>query len=459
MKKILILMLMIALIVSMVTVGIGCKDTGATETTGEESSAPVVEEAVVEEAPTEETIEETGPRELRISPQAWMLGKYPFDNIIAKFEEDHPEVTVVLSQVDTADTTTNMLQWAQGKTSTDLALGGSREHIVQYVAKDYIIDFNEQNFFNNGLSKDDFLPVFLELGNIEGTQYMIPMLGEVMFIEVNKNLMKEAGLVDEDGNIKAPATWDELYEYAEAATVIEGGKVVQNGLSIDWGSYFMAYTYTACLQSLKGNIYEEDGKTLDFVSDEVKSMLTMWKKLVDDKYSPVDTFADNDAGRSNFKAGKVAMLISAASRWIEAGELLGGANVTVLPIPGSAENGSIAFIHGVVIPKASPAQDLAIQFIKEAILSRDFQSYGLNKFGKMTPLISHYSSALSGDWGVVVDVVKKSATVPLYKDFAKLEKSMVVEIQNYLIGQQSVEDTMTNLKSTIDSIDTTTGLK
>ena len=280
-----------------------------------------------------------------------------------------------------------------------------------------------------------------------------------MFIVVNKNLMKNAGLVNEDGSITPPKTWDELYEYAKKATVVENGKTVQTGLSIDWGTNFMAYSYLSCLQGLKGSFLEGDNKTIDFVSPEANQLLTAWKKLVADGYTPMDSFADMDAGRSNFKAGKVAMHISAASRWVEAGDLLGAANVTVLPIPGTETNGSLAYIHGAVIPKSSPAPNLAKLFIKEQILDKDFHSYSLNKYGKMSPLNTHYESLIANEWGTVVEATKKASTTPLYKDFAKLDKGMQVEFQKGIAGKQSVEDTLANLKKLVDSIDKTTGLK
>lgn len=397
------------------------------------------------------------PKELRITAQSWMLGKYKLDEAAKQFEKDHG-VKVTISKVENADTTTNMLQWAQGKTNCDLALGGSREQAVQYAAKDYIIDF-DKGFFDDKIKKDDFFPSFLELGNIEGKQYMIPMLGEVMFIVVNKSLMKKAGLVDDKGNINPPKTWDELYDYAKKTTVVENGKTVQTGLAIDWGTNFMAYSYLSNLQGMKGNFYDSDKKTLDFTSKEAKNLMGMWAKLVKDGYTPTDTFADMDAARTNFKAGKVAMHITAASRWVEAGDLLGAANVTVMPIPGTDKNGSLTYIHGIVIPKASPAQNLAKQFIKERLLDKDFQTYSVNKYGKMSPLNSHYTGAVAGEWSTVIEATKKAATSPLYKDFSKLDKTMQVELQKCISGKQSVDDTSANLKKTVDSIDKTTGLK
>lgn len=415
------------------------------------------------EQPKTETKEETQKevkeeaKELRIGAQAWMLGKFKIQEAAEQFEKDNPGVKVTINKVDNADTTSYILQWSQGNTNCDIALGGSREQAVQYAAKDFIINFDE-GFYDDKIKKEDFFPSFLELGNIEGTQYMIPLMGEVMFLVVNKNLMKNAGLVDENGDVIPPKTWEELYEYAKRATIKEGGKTVQTGLSIDWGTNFMAYTYFACLQGLRGNLYEPDGKTIDFSSNEAKSLLEMWRKLVNDGYTPTDSFADMDAGRSNFKAGKVAMHISAHSRWVEAGDLLGAGNVTVLPIPGTDKNGTLSYIHGMVIPKVSPAQDLAKKFIKDRLLDKDFMQYTINKYGKMSPLNTHYQNLLASEWNIVVDATKKAATPPLYKDYARMDKSMQVEFQKCISGKQSVDDTLENMRKLMESIDLTTGL-
>lgn len=397
-------------------------------------------------------------RELRVTSMATWLGKYDFDAAKADFEKKHPGVTVTYNKVDTADVTTNMLQWSQGKTSCDLAIGGSREHAVQYAARDYIIKFDD-DFFTDDFSKDKFFPAFLELGNIEGTQYMIPMLGEVMFIVVNKDLMKKAGLADANGNIPPAKDWNELYEYAKKATIKENGRTTQTGLSIDWGVSFMTYSYLAALQGIKGNFYESDKKTIDFTSAESKGLLESWVKLVKDGYTPTDTFADDNAGRTNFKAGNVAMLMTSASRWIECGQDLGAENVGIIPIPGTDKNGSLVYIHGVVIPKVSPNIDLAKAFIKEELLSKTFQSGGLDKYGKMDPIISHYGDKMdNADWQTVVNATEKAATPPLYKDFSKLDLTIQTELQKCIKGDQPVDTTQQNLSKTINSLDLTTGL-
>lgn len=442
MKKLFSILLVLAMLLSLAACG-------GSEEAPKQTQAP----AAGEQAPEAEGPAEAEPVTLRVTYQSWMGGKYDFEAMKANFEANHPGVTVEYNTVDNADVTTNMLQWSQGKTDCDIAIGGGREHAVQYAAKGYIVPF-EDDFFTGENAKDKYFASFLELGNIDGTQYMVPFTGEVMFIVCNVDLMKQAGLADENGNIAPVATWDDLYAYAEALSAIEG----ITPLSIDWGTNFMTYSYLSSLQGLKGSIYEDDGKTIDFTSDAAHEVLNQWVKLVEAGYTPVDTFADMDAGRTNFKAGNVAMLMTAASRWIECQANVGEGNTTVLAIPGTDVNGSLAYIHGAVIPAASTNIELAKQFIVEEMMNDTICQQALNTYGKMSPMLRHYEGLENKDWPAVVEATKAAATTPLYKDFSKLDSEIIIEMQSCLSGDMTVEECLESLAEFISGLDLTTGL-
>ncbi len=394
-----------------------------------------------------------GNTELRITVQAWMMGKYDFEEAKADFEANHPGVTVTYNQVDNVDVTTSMLEWSQGRTSCDIAIGGDRSQTVSYAANDYIIEFTEDNFFNGDFTKDKFYDTFLENGNIEGKQFMIPMLGEVVGIVCNKAMMKEAGLLDENGEIINAETWDDLYDYASKLT-----KDGQTGLGIDWGSNMMLYTYEACLNGVAGTIFKEDGTTIEYTGDNVKYLLESWKKLIDDGYTTTDVFADMDANRTQFKSGQLAMHLAPASRWIEAGEVLGVENVGVMPVPGTDVNGSLNYIHGMVIPKVSENQELAVQFIKEEILKDSFQQGAINTYGKMSPLKAHYENLDNPYWSTVLGFTENAITAPLYRDMTKLDTYTQTEMQQYLTGAESIEDFQSRMDTYIGKLDLSTGL-
>ncbi|HIX59261.1 MAG TPA: extracellular solute-binding protein [Candidatus Blautia gallistercoris] len=420
---------------------------------GQDDAASTSGETSEAEGEAAEAEGEEGGTNLRVTVQAWMMGKYDFEGAKASFEENHPGVTVTYNQVDNVDVTTSMLEWSQGKTSCDIAIGGDRSQTVSYAANDYIVEFTEENFFNGDFTKDKFYETFLENGNIEGQQFMIPLLGEVVGIVCNVPMMEEAGLVDENGEVIPAETWDELYEYAAKLT-----KDGQTGLGIDWGSNMMMYTYEACLNGIAGTIYKEDGKTLEYTGDDVKSLLEVWKKLIDDGYTTTDVFADMDANRTQFKSGQLAMHLAPASRWIEAGEVMDPEDVAVIPVPGTDVNGSLNYIHGMVIPKVSENQELAIQFIKEELLKDSFQQGAINAYGKMSPLKAHYENLDNKYWPTVLEFTENAITAPLYKDMTKLDTYTQTEMQQYLTGAESVEDFQTHMDEYLSQLDLSTGM-
>ena len=282
---------------------------------------------------------------------------------------------------------------------------------------------------------------------------MIPMVGEVVGIVRNTAMMKEAGLLDENGEIINAETWDDLYDYASKLT-----KDGQTGLGIDWGSNMMLYTYEACLNGVAGTIFKEDGTTIEYTGDNVKYLLESWKKLIDDGYTTTDVFADMDANRTQFKSGQLAMHLAPASRWIEAGEVLGVENVGVMPVPGTDVNGSLNYIHGMVIPKVSENQELAVQFIKEEILKDSFQQGAINTYGKMSPLKAHYENLDNPYWSTVLGFTENAITAPLYRDMTKLDTYTQTEMQQYLTGAESIEDFQSRMDTYIGKLDLSTGL-
>lgn len=423
----------------------GC---GAPSTDSKKTESVTTKDTAAQQSP------ESGDQTLRVTVQAWMMGKYDFERIAKEFEAENPGVKVVYNQVDNVDVTTSMLEWSQGKTTCDLALGGDRSETVPYAANDYVVEFTDDNFFNGDFTRDKFIDSFLESGNADGVQYMIPLLGEVLGCVVNIPMMKEAGYVDADGKILPAKSWDDMYEYAKNLT-----KDGHTGLAIDWGNNMAVKAYDACVMGVNGNLYESDGKTLNFTAVPVKGMISVWQNLVKDGYTTTDVFADAEANRTNFKAGHVAMHIAPASRWIEAGEILGSDNVGIMPIPGTDTNGSISYIHGAVIPKASDKQELAIKFIKDKLLQAQFQMDSMGAYGKMSPIKAHYENLKNPYWPEVMEFTEKASTPPLYKDYTKLDTNMQIELQKMLTGGSTADEFSTNMSKFMTTIDLESGMK
>ena len=455
MKKLTAIVLALVMVLGLVACGAAkeeAKPAAAPAAPAAEPAKPAEAPAAQEPAaPAEEELSGT----LRVSIQSWIKGKYDWDSMISDFEAKHPGVKVELGQVEDSEITAYMLEWSQGSTTSDLVFGNSREMIAALVGNGYVVPVDD---VVADVGKDAFFPGFLELGNINGTQYMIPICCEVQGISCNLKAFEKAGLLNEDGSITQPATWAELREMA-----IKLKDAGYTGLSIDWGSNEMHYVYAASINGIQGTIYEADGKTLDVGGDAAREILQIWQDLVKDGISPTDTFADNNAGRTNFKADQVGMLLAPASRWIECQDQLGKGNVGLINIPGNEKYGTNVFIHGAYICAHSSdmQQKLAKLFIEEEMLREDILVAAMNTFGKMSPLKAHYTAENLDDpyWPACIAATESGFSMPLYKDYNQLNMDICTEVQSCISGEITPDECADFLAQRIHGYDLSTGVE
>lgn len=394
------------------------------------------------------------PKVVRITGQSWQITKLFLEDAAKQFSAAHPGVKVELKTYADPSTITNYaINWSRGNTPVDIVIIESPQFACQFITKNLLYSFDKDlKFFDNKTKRNDFVKFCLDDGVINNNQYVIPVISEVYAINVNKKMFKEAGLVDKNGNPLEPKSWEDIYNFAKQLHKVENGKVVQQGATIQWGMNMYA-TVMAVLRASRGDIYGADKVSMSFNNPEFRNILTVWKKGVDEGVFSKETFADYNAGRNSFSAGRVAMLIESGSRWFEAADNLGKNNVSVLPLPGSMNNGSYAFGSGVIIPRASKSPQLAVQFIKEQLLSSKLQTRTLNQYGKMPVIMSHYKEAMAPEWDSLKDIMDKSGATPKYRDFSKYMTEVAPIIQTYLDGKISLDETVNRLENLMKSLD------
>jgi ABC-type glycerol-3-phosphate transport system substrate-binding protein len=282
---------------------------------------------------------------------------------------------------------------------------------------------------------------------------VLPLINETYAIVANTAMFKEAGLVDAAGLPLAPKTWEEFYQFAKKLHKTSGGAVVQQGASLQWSAINTYATLLAVLRGALGNVYKADGVTLNFDNPEFREILKVWKKGVDEGVFSKEMYADHMAGRNSLMAGKIAMLLDAGGRFIEGEQTLGEENVYVIPFPGADTRGSFGFGAGVIIPKSTPVADLAVQFIKEQLMSEMVQTSTVNKWGKMPAMLKFYDLAEAPEWKVLKDIANKSGAIPTYSDFARFQKEAPPILQNYLDGRIDLEKAISEFDRLAVSLD------
>ena len=377
----------------------------------------------------------TGKRTLRISAESWQINKIFLEHAAQEFEAAHPDVDVeIITLADQTVLANYVIDWSKGNTETDLVFLDGGYMSKTYAAQDLIYDFEKDLKFFDNFPKSNFQPGALGTGVIEGAQVCLPAIYEVYGVSINTAMFKEAGLLDEKGNPLPMKTWDDFYNFAEKLTKKDtNGKVTQVGASVQFGNNLASIIGGTVIAQF-GHCTTEDGYTYDIDNPEMRHIVDLWKKGVENGYFSTATFVDNAGGRNGFKAGQIAMCYEAAGRWMEALSTLGAESVSLVEIPGG--QGTCCFGCQMAIPRASKNADLAVQFIKEALYGEYCQTNAFTTYGKMSVIKTYFDKALEQTplWNNIADSMNKAVNIPEWEEQAKWLKGLNVIFQEGLVN-------------------------
>ena len=244
MKKLLLYCFIIGIVISMIATFslVGCKATAETATETTTVAETTVAATTVAETTTEKERTDFGPVVFWIQDSSAgntvALEKY-LDELISKFY-DKTKIKV----------TYNIIPWGEALAKHDLASTGGEApdvmhefylgtRVIQGEGKygpiplnDYIIEkFGSIDAFKEIFSAGVVDSVDVSpFGEIMG----VPVAGDAQLMVIRDDLFKEAGIIDAEGNAKAPTTYSELLEDAKKLTIDKDndGKIDQYGIAI-----------------------------------------------------------------------------------------------------------------------------------------------------------------------------------------------------------------------------------
>lgn len=153
----------------------------------------------------------------------------------------------------------------------------------------------------------DMNDMLAELLTKDGRLYGIPKEGYAMGLYVNKQLFEKAGLVNEDGTVKFPDTYEELAEYAQIIKEKTGKSGFMMSTTNNCGGWhFMNIAWSYGVEFMK----EKNGKWVStFNSPECIDALQFVKDLRW-KYDVLtsNVFVDGNEIRKLYASGETAMI-------------------------------------------------------------------------------------------------------------------------------------------------------
>lgn len=380
-----------------------------------------------------------GKRKLTIAAESWEINKIFLEQAAKSFMETHPNVEVeIVTLADQGVLGNYILDWSKGNTEVDLVFLDGGVYSAEYAAKNLIYDFEKDLNFFSDFPKTNFQPGTLETGLVKGAQVCLPAIYEVYAISINKAMFKEAGLVDAKGEPLPIKTWDDFYNFAEKLTKKDAsGTVTQVGGSIQFGNNLAGILGCSVIAEY-GELYGPDGITYNVDTPEMKHMIGLWQKGIQNGYLSKSTFTDNAGGRNGFKAGQIAMCYEAAGRWMEAVATVGAENLGLVAVPGAAE-ATYCFGCQMVVPKASKNADLACQFIKEGVYGEHSQTQAFTQYGKMAVISKYFQKALDETplWKSIEQSMNNARIVPNYDEQQKYINGLNTIFQAGLVNPKT----------------------
>ncbi len=391
---------------------------------------------------------------LRVSAPPWIFLKFPLEEVGARFEADHPGVTVEFTRVDKWNVSSYITEWKEGGTSVDVYVGGSGSMLAPVIAGEWTEPLDD--LLTDHMAPDKFVGGFLAAGHYKtpdgtGAYYpVLPFMGEVAIIGVNTEIAKQAGLMEGDSVAPIPSFQEDefLGWFAKLDEHSETGVHVQI-----WDREFMQYNYCAPLIAMTGECFTEQG--FDVSSDAAREWLTLVQKMneqglgawtiTDDE--GYDKWKTNQAGSFFAAQGHVMELVNAVTE-----------DESSIAYTGWPGGGSIIWTHSVWIPKVSDNKDLAKAFIREQIFSPYFTQWSWNNYGKLPVIAEYYGDGIErfqDQMPNILAVADASQPVPLYADMEEYLDILVKYLPEAAFGRMEVETALQKIQEESADLDFT----
>jgi len=221
------------------------------------------------------------------------------DGIVARFEEQNPDITVnAIYAGNYDDTRIKALAALDSGEPAQLAVMFSID-AYDLIEQDLIVPFEsvieteaEQAWL------DGFYPALMANGKIEGQTWGVPFQRSTIVAYYNKDMFREAGLDPK----KAPTTWDEMVGMGKTLT-----SDAHHGLMIPSTGY--PYWMFQALAIQNGQeLMSNDGTTVYFDDPDTVEALAFWKSLSAEHGIMPEGTVEWGTLRQAFLEGETAMM-------------------------------------------------------------------------------------------------------------------------------------------------------
>ncbi|MEA3337481.1 MAG: extracellular solute-binding protein [Chloroflexota bacterium] len=415
-----------------------------------ESAVVESEEAVVEPEEAAVEPEEAEPSHLRVGIYAYMTKGIPFDEVVALYEQAHPEVEIevlpIPGEVAAWQPLTQKMQLEaqQGKAPWDIIIGPTPfvepGTLASLGLLEPLDDLLPQELFD-----DMYSGVREEIKFTgDGKSYLLPWWSDVFGLIYRPSMLKEAV-----GTEEPPQTWEELLAYCEKIEAHYGDEIACIGGDWSWSHRL----FLPMLGTMTENVFVEPG-IFNLEGDGAVQTLELMQQLY--PYMPATAIESLGSSKA-FQAGGVAMELYWQTQHLRA--LQAGVPEDDLKI-GSFPKGdfvnTIFWSGGAVIPTHSENKEEAVRFMLEGLLgdtavrSSYLDNYKIVPYRSISEKFAE--EGVLPEWAPsLLEPLDVAQPIPSNSYFLTIEQpAFQEELEKMMLDGQSPEDTVANLKQRIE---------
>ena len=363
-----------------------------------------------------------------------------YDELIAKFNEEYPNVTVKHETVPFDQTQNKFKTAAESGSGAPDILRAEVAWTPEFASLGYLY-----NLDGTAALENNFLETPLSSNVYEDKTYGVPQVTDTLGLMYNKALFEKAGLDPE----APPASWDEVREAAKALK----SKAGVDGIYINSGGYFLM----PFLYGEGANLVDTEAQTITVNSPEAVTGIETAQSMVKDG-TAVKPVANDPYGTmmTLFKEQKVAMIINGP--WEVAGisddpNFGGIENLGVAPVPaGSAGQGAPVGGHNYVVWSGmdDTKAEAAAAFIA-FMSSAESEAFIADELGLLPGNADSYDMVTNERvalWADAMDVAQPRPWIPEGGQFFAALDTMATEV---LIQGKPVQPAMDKVAETYQS--------
>lgn len=453
MKKITVLLLVGLFAVSMLFVGVSCKEEALTKEAAEEAPAEEAEE-VAEEAPTEEATEEVQEEEITITFWGWGPIADGVANVAAPaFTAENPNVTVEVISMgpwDLMDKFYAAMVSGEGLPDSAMLV---RRVMAKYLIPELLYDFTD---FVNVEHEGEFIEAFnLDVTSPNGKILAVAPDHGPSVLYYNSELAESLGV-----NVEEIVTWDDYYDICMEVGA-EHPDIYLHQLAYPGGSWG-TNNWRLWIQSAGLNIFDEEGKVIQD-NEELKEVNRFFYKLHSDVNviaAPVNDPSIYDA----FREGKVLFWPGTSYRSMEIAQQVPEMEgiVSTVPWPLWSEDAPALSGNwggtGMVVPKKGPNVEIAAEFIKFLTTNQEVMNgIWLTSAGVPTNVlirenILNMTDSETYATNLIESIVEREVSPWRYLDWQQTEKILGDNLDAMMAGDVTPDEMWDNTEAQLIKI-------